>query len=219
MASRSNTIWEGGTGWAWTKNELVVEIAEAGKQDHLKYHLDLTGLYQIKNLITVLEAISQLKNIGLGIDSEAVKTGLLKTKKITGLHGRWEKINDKPLVVLDVCHNEEGFRQCMHQAELQDPHQLHIIIGMVKDKVLDPILQQLPASALYYFTQANIPRALQADQLQKKAELYHLQGEVYQNVNKALSEALRKAHPDDLILICGSVFLVGELTFPVKEIH
>src|SRR4026208_2088903 len=47
-------------GWKWDKHELIVEVAEAHKTDQKVYHLDLPGLYQTKNLLTVLEACSQL---------------------------------------------------------------------------------------------------------------------------------------------------------------
>lgn len=208
-----------GSEWTIDNNELVIDIAEAGRQDKMRYHLDLTGIYQIKNLITALETISILKSTGLYIDDDAVKNGLRNTKKITGLHGRWENVYDNPRVVLDVCHNADGFRQCMHQVELLAPHRLHIIMGIVKDKELDPILKELSTMADYYFTQADIPRALHARFLQKAAAKFNLKGKIYTDVNKALSAALAKAHPDDLILVCGSVFLIGEVELPVKVLH
>ena len=88
---------------------------------------------------------------------------------------------------------------------------LHIIIGTVRDKELNGILPLFPKEATYYFTQADIPRALEADQLQSEAEKYNLHGETYINVNAAFQEALLKANPEDMILICGSIFLVAEV--------
>jgi len=198
-------------GWEWEKHELIVEVAEQGKTDHKKYHLDLPGIYQSKNLLTVLEACSVLKELGYKLNEEDTRHGLQKAKKITGLHGRWEIIHENPTIILDVGHNEDGIKQIIQQIELTKHHDLHIIIGMVKDKEIDTVLSLLPHSANYYFTQAHIPRALPAETLREQAEKFNLKGKIVTDVNKAIREAKSKAHKDDLVLVCGSVFLVGEV--------
>lgn len=202
-------------GWKWEKNELIIEIAEKGKTDHKKYQLDLPGIYQSKNLLTVLEACSVLKKLGYDLDENQIRQGLQKTKRLTGLHGRWEIIHENPTIVLDVGHNEDGIKQIIQQIELTTHHELHIIIGMVKDKEIDTVLSLLPRSANYYFTQAHIPRALPAEMLKEKAGEFNLKGKVIPDVNEAIKEARSKANKDDLILVCGSVFLVGEVNTSV----
>jgi dihydrofolate synthase/folylpolyglutamate synthase len=197
--------------WTWEKHELVVEVAEEHHTDHKKYHLDLPGVYQTKNLLTVLEACSQLQQRGWKISDKIIHLGLKQTKKITGLHGRWEIIHTSPLVVLDVAHNIDGIRQLVHQAEVTKHSQLHIIIGMVKDKEIDKMLALLPKSAVYYFTKAQIPRAIPEDELMEKAATAKMKGDSFPHVNAALEFALQHSHPEDLIIVCGSVFLVGEV--------
>jgi len=198
-------------GWEWEKHELVVEVAEQGKTDHKKYHLDLPGIYQSKNLLNVLEACSVLNESGYKLNEDEIRHGLQKAKKITGLHGRWEIIHENPTIILDVGHNEDGIKQIVQQIELTKHHDLHIVIGMVKDKEIDTVLSLLPHSANYYFTQAHIPRALPAETLKEKAGEFNLYGKTMTDVNEAIKEAKAKAHKDDLILVCGSVFLVGEV--------
>lgn len=202
------------TNWHWERQELVVEVSEQHKTDHHIYHLDLPGIYQVKNLLTVLEACSQLRQLGWNTGEENIQKALPEVKKITGLHGRWEIIHHKPDVVLDVAHNVDGIKQLAEQIEVTDYRQLHLIIGMVKDKEVEKVISLLPREADYYFTKAHIPRALPEDQLALKAKAIGLQGETFPDVNIALQAALAKAHKDDLILICGSVFLVGEVNFP-----
>ncbi len=207
------------TDWKWEKHELIVEVAGAHHTDHRKYHLDLTGIYQVKNLLTVLEACTQLHQAGWNIDEEKIQQGLKQVKKLTGLHGRWEIIHQSPTVVLDVAHNIDGIRQLLQQVEITDHQQLHIIIGMVRDKEIDEILSLLPKEAEYYFTKAQIPRALPEEALQKKASRYKLQGKTFSNVNIALYAASVNAGKKDMIVVCGSIFLVGEITsHAVKEI-
>jgi len=197
--------------WYWEKHELIVEIAQEHKTDHELYHLDLPGIYQTKNLITVLEVCSQLQQKGWTIEEEHIKNGLQQTKKMTGLHGRWEVIHQHPLIVLDVAHNIDGIKMLMEQVEVTDHDHLHIVLGIVKDKEPEKILALLPKLANYYFTQTNIPRALNAETLKEKAMNFDLDGEIYPDVNAAIRVAKAKALKDDLILICGSIFLVGEV--------
>ena len=197
--------------WHWEKNELIVDVAEVNQTDHKTWHLDLPGIYQIKNLLTVLEACSQLKQQNWKLDDEIIFNGLKHAKKLTGLHGRWEIIHHSPLVVLDVAHNIEGIRQLVQQIELTEHRKLHIIKGMVKDKEVEKILAILPKNAIYYFTKAQIPRAIPENELAEKAKHAGLSGYTFPNVNDALRSALQHAHPDDIIIVSGSVYLVGEV--------
>jgi len=197
--------------WHWEKNDLVVEVARQDRTDHQLYRLDLPGLYQTKNLLTVLEACNDMQKQGWNIQEEDIKLGLQQTKKLTGLHGRWETIHEHPLVVLDVAHNADGMKMLLEQVEVTDHDHLHIVLGVVKDKDIDRMLSLLPKLAKYYFTQADIPRALRAETLVEEAKEFQLEGEVFSNVNEALMAAKDRASREDLILVCGSLFLVGEV--------
>ena len=195
----------------YTHQMLEVSVVDKSTDNRHIYHLDLSGIYQLKNLLTVLEASHQLNLLGWGIETKTIQKALSSVKQLTGLHGRWEMILQNPTVILDVAHNEDGIKELVKQIELTKHHHLHIILGMVKDKEIENILKLLPKQAFYYFTQAQIPRALEAKGLQLKAESYSLKGNAFREVNLALQNALGHAHKNDLILICGSVFLVGEV--------
>jgi dihydrofolate synthase/folylpolyglutamate synthase len=88
---------------------------------------------------------------------------------------------------------------------------LYMVLGFVSDKDLSPIISLLPKDAYYFFCQAQIPRALDAEVLQKEAFKYGLQGEVIKSVNEAISGAREKASPIDMIFIGGSTFVVAEI--------
>lgn len=172
---------------------------------------DLPGIYQIKNIATVLTATDVLRELNWRLPEEALFTALANTKALTGLQGRWDLIRQKPTVVLDVAHNQNGLEQTLrHLSELRF-RQLHIVFGMVKDKDADGLLSLLPSSARYYFTQAQIARALPAAELQMLAKNCKLNGNGYADVNAALQAAMNEARPDDFILVCGSIFLVAEV--------
>jgi len=197
--------------WKQVQHRLVAEVTTIPSNDKEYFDLDLPGIYQTKNLITVLEAIHILIGKGWKITPQHIHEALKHVKRLTGLHGRWEIIQEHPTIVLDVAHNEDGIRQLVRQIELTDHEALHIVIGMVKDKAIDKVLELLPVQANYYFTRARIPRALPEDQLAIQARDRGLKGDAYVTVIDALKAARAHAQPKDLILVCGSVFVVGEV--------
>ncbi|WEK34814.1 MAG: bifunctional folylpolyglutamate synthase/dihydrofolate synthase [Candidatus Pseudobacter hemicellulosilyticus] len=197
--------------WHYQHHQLEVQVAASNTDERQTYQLDLPGFYQTRNLMTVLEAVHQLQLKGWDIQQTHIHSGLRQVKKLTGLHGRWELIHQHPAVILDVAHNADGIRQVVAMTELTQYRALHMVIGMVRDKDIQPALALLPKEASYYFTQANIPRALPADELAAQARELGLEGHIYPDVNTGLRAALEQAHKDDLVLVCGSVFVVGEV--------
>lgn len=177
---------------------------------HHRYFPDLKGSYQEKNLATVLQSVEALQEqfrLEPGITAKA----LAHVAGSTGLQGRWQVIRNNPLVVLDVAHNADGIKYLVKQAAETPHRQLHIVMGIVKDKDVAQVLKLLPKDAKYYFTNAQMARALPAADLKKQAVGYGLSGDVYSRVNEAVSAALRRAGTGDMIVICGSVFVVAEV--------
>ncbi len=195
-----------------TIENLTLEVYDKVQQKTEKFILDLNGLYQQKNLLTVLRAIEVIKK-DYPLDQDLIKSALNNVKKLTGLHGRWELIYKDPVIILDVAHNEDGIKNLVNQISISKYNHLHIIIGMVKDKEIEKVLVQLPSNAKYYFTKAQIPRALPEYDLLEKAKGFHLEGTAYPTVKEALKAAMAEALKDDMILVCGSVFIVGEVDF------
>ncbi|MEA1875982.1 MAG: folylpolyglutamate synthase/dihydrofolate synthase family protein [Bacteroidota bacterium] len=171
---------------------------------------DLSGIVQRRNLPVVLETIEVLRLNQWTIPEIAVYEGLSKTKELTGLNGRWEIIERKPLLVYDTAHNEDGIRNILYQLEETRHAKLLVVIGAVNDKAIDKVLQMLPADGYYYFTQASIPRALDAKVLAAKAGFYGLKGSIVEDVKEAITTARETASADDLILVTGSTFVVAE---------
>ncbi len=196
--------------FTYSGHQLNIAVVESHNNNKTDYQLDLTGLYQTKNLVTVLTALQQLRTAGWQLDDRKIKQGLATAASLTGLHGRWELVRIHPTVVLDVGHNEAGIRQLCEQIELTDYQHLHIILGMVKDKDVEAVTRLLPREALYYFTKAQIPRAMPEEELALIARNNRLNGNAYTAINGALKAALNNAGKKDLVIICGSVFLIAE---------
>ncbi len=175
-----------------------------------RYNVGLTGKYQLKNCAAVLAAIDELNQISLTIPSGAIHSGLSEVAQLTGLRGRWEIIDRFPLLIADTAHNVQGMSAVVEQLSRYPVNRLHIIIGMVNDKDIDGVLQILPVNAQYYFTNAQVKRALAASDLQNQAQKYELHGNAFTTLEDAINSAKEQAGPNDLILITGSNFVVGE---------
>jgi dihydrofolate synthase / folylpolyglutamate synthase len=194
----------------WEENKTIIGLNKNGSGNY-SFELDLPGVYQQKNLVTTLTALDILKTQEFALPDKDIYNGLKKTKHLTGLLGRWEMLRQNPMVILEVAHNKDGMEQMLKHLQNLDYSQLHLIIGMVKDKEAAPVLELLPKEAQYYFTQAHIPRALPSKELQENASTFSLKGNAYPDVNEALQAALTNALPDDLVIVCGSIFLVAEV--------
>ncbi len=173
--------------------------------------MDLSGAYQQKNLLTALTVIKQLQRSGVKIHESDIYEGLGNVVENTGLLGRWQVLNNKPFIIADTGHNTEGINYIFEQIK-QTPHKhLHVVFGVVNDKNIEKVLGMLPREATYYFTRANIPRALDEKVLAEKAKLAGLTGETYPDVQIALAGAKKNAGDNDLIFIGGSTFVVAEV--------
>ncbi len=172
---------------------------------------DLSGIYQQKNITTALCAIKQLKQLGYQISDEHILNALKQVKQLTGLMGRWQVMSEHPLTVCDTGHNVNGIEYVIKQIEQQTYRQLHMVIGMVKDKDISKVLKLLPTHATYYFCNADIPRALPASELALQASALNLNGTTFGSVQEALAAAQKNASSDDMIFIGGSTFVVAEI--------
>lgn len=171
----------------------------------------LQGHYQNENRASAFMALRTLAALGWRINEEHIAQGFQQVVELTGLLGRWQILNDSPLAIADVAHNEDGIRIVLEQLQ-QTPHkQLHFVLGMVSDKDISRVLNLLPIAATYYFCKADIPRGLEADMLKQQASQFQLHGESYRTVRRAYETAISQAHADDLVFVGGSIFTVAEV--------
>jgi dihydrofolate synthase/folylpolyglutamate synthase len=174
---------------------------------------DLSGKYQLRNLSTVLKSLEVFRanySNDFTIDNKKILHGLENVCTLTGLQGRWQTLQSKPKVITDTGHNEAGIAFVCEQLQQQNFETLRIVIGFANDKDISKILKLLPANAKYYFTQANVQRAMEADKLAEKALSVDLIGTPHKSVKESVKAALNEAAPEDLIFIGGSNFVVGE---------
>lgn len=200
-------------GYKQTENGLLLY-----KSDKIKdLYGELNGLYQIKNTNTILNAIYKLIELGYNIDETNIKNGFQNVCQLTGLMGRWQKLEENPTIICDTGHNIGGMKYIVEQLSRMKYDKLHIIIGMVNDKDINGVISLLPQNAIYYFTQASVKRALPAEKVKEIANNHGLKGEAYSSVEKALTIAKNNAKENDLIFIGGSTFIVADLIVLYKS--
>lgn len=191
-------------------NQLLT-VEKEGKKLFPQVKLDLKGMYQQKNVAAVLKSVDLLRQMDWEISDESLLKGLANVKKMTGLMGRWQILGYNPLLVCDTAHNAEGISEVVYQMQ-QTPHEkLHIVLGVVKDKDPGNLLGLLPADAEYYFTRADIPRAMDEKELAKMAQRFGLKGITFPTVEKAYDTARKRAGKNDMVFVGGSTFVVAEI--------
>jgi len=174
------------------------------------YALDLTGTYQAKNLPGILCAVGELRNQGFPIPDADVQQALMHVQQLTGLMGRWQTLSTDPLIICDTGHNVDGWREVLANIAATPYSELHIVIGVMRDKDLGQMLPLLPQEAHYYFCQVDMPRALPAVELHATAARFGLQGKAFGSVGEAVADAQAWALSPDLIFIGGSTFIVAD---------
>lgn len=172
---------------------------------------ELKGLYQEKNKRTLLTALPLLKEAGYRIDEQAVRSGFAHVTGLTGLMGRWQKLQDSPTLVCDTGHNVGGISYIVEQLRREKYDRLRVVMGMVNDKDVRGVVGLMPKDAVYYFTQASVKRAMPAACLQELGAEAGLRGERYADVPSAVRAAQKESLPEDFVFVGGSSFVVADL--------
>lgn len=173
--------------------------------------LSLGGNYQLKNLCGILSSVEILREKGYKIAPESLHTGLEKVTENTGLRGRWEVLQQKPLLVCDTAHNEDGVKEVMAQLQSLPYQNLWMVWGMVNDKDHGKVISLLPNDARYIACQPDIPRALSSGEMQKMLTESGRHSIEIAGVENAITYCLNLAGKDDVIFVGGSTFTVASI--------
>ncbi|WP_338766444.1 folylpolyglutamate synthase/dihydrofolate synthase family protein [Bernardetia sp. ABR2-2B] len=203
--------------------------------------LDLKGIYQKQNLAGVICALEKLKTTKSKRRAEQKKSyftfteenlveGLKYAAQKTGLKGRWYRLNkknEKPFIICDIAHNEDGINQIITQLKVElekgNYSTLRVVFGAVNDKDLDKIFNllkqelqgKIKQKVVFYFCKPNVPRGLETSVLKNKAKGFDLEGKAYESVEVALENAKKDAtsntNQNDFIYVGGSAFVVAEV--------
>lgn len=190
---------------------LKLHIKDKNTQEVHVIQSGLVGEYQKQNIIGVMASTNLLIKLGFNISSENLAEGIKNVVKNTQLKGRWQILSTSPLIICDTGHNEHALKVTINKLLDFKKAKMHFVLGFVKDKDLEKVLNLFPIDASYYFTTFDSFRALSPSELQTEAHKYGLESSIFINVNEALSHVKTIAKPKDIIFVGGSTYLVAEL--------
>ena len=182
--------------------------------DHFIYDIydcDLKGDYQKKNIKTVLKSTEILKHLDYKINDSHIKTGLNNVSNNTGLQGRWQVIQRKPMIICDTAHNEAALGEVISQLMDMEYSDLHFIIGFSNDKNLKKISKIFPEDSKYYFVQSKVGRARDAKEVRDIFKLNNRCGDYYKSIENTINYVKGVSKENDIIFIGGSTFVVSEI--------
>jgi dihydrofolate synthase/folylpolyglutamate synthase len=173
----------------------------------------LRGDHQLNNGALALCTAECLSSVGFPLDEEAMMAGLSEIK----WNGRLEMIREKPAILLDGAHNPHGARALAKYLRGHFTEKRKILVfGVMKDKDYESILKEiLPLVDVVILTRPGIERALFPEQLERYAE----GAIVKENLKGALEEAKRIARDEDLILVTGSLYTIGEVKSIINDMY
>jgi dihydrofolate synthase/folylpolyglutamate synthase len=163
----------------------------------------------------VIEACRVLREY-FGISDANIVNGIAKTT----LPARVEIINDKPLVILDGGHNEDGAKAFFDAVSrvLKTKSKVIVIAGMMGDKAVEKSLEPLmKATDVFYAVTPENPRAMSAQELSVIAQKHVRQVYAIDKINDAVKSAYEKVTENDALLIVGSLYLAGEVRQTLLE--
>ena len=175
------------------------------------YNCDLKGDYQKKNIKTVLKSTEILKHLDYKINDSHIKTGLNNVSNNTGLQGRWQVIQRKPMIICDTAHNEAALGEVISQLTKMEYSELHFIIGFSNDKNLKKISKIFPEDSKYYFVQSKVGRARDAKEVRDIFKLNNRCGDYYRSIENTINYVKGVSKENDIIFIGGSTFVVSEI--------
>lgn len=183
-----------------------VQVREKEYED---LHVGLIGQHQIENALVALTAIEVLKKHGFEIHDLSIKLGLKETKWA----GRLELIQEKPRILIDGAHNLHGAKALSRTIDnVFNYNKLVAVIGILSDKDIDGVFAQLlPLCDEIIFTKPANPRACDPRELIKYGEQYGIPCIVEEDIIRAYEIGKSKITDKDMLLCCGSLYMIGSI--------
>lgn len=191
------------------KNDNTQRIKLEVGSELKEYKLALIGKHQVKNAMVVLNVIEAFKTLGGSVKEESIKAGLENVRWI----GRMERLNKNPMVVIDGAHNIDGIRTLKESVkEYFSYNKLILILGILGDKQVKEMVNTIGSLGEdIILTEPHNERAESLEVMESYLKEENKNVYKIMNYREAYEKALDLANEDDLILICGSLYMVGDM--------
>lgn len=177
--------------------------------DYKNIQISMISNYQVYNAVTAITTIIELGKLqNLNISEKDLKDGLIKTK----WKGRLETIRKEPIFLIDGAHNLQGINQLVEAIKLFPYKRLIVGIGILKDKDFSHMIEKISSLASEIIvTEVNMPRKLDANVLAEEISKYNKNVYIEKDIKKAVLKSLELTSSEDMVVFCGSLYLVGEV--------
>jgi len=179
------------------------------KYKNIEYKTNLLGLYQAKNMSLAIECVKLLDN---SINDDIINFS------ISNLFwpGRFEIIQNKPLIILDGAHNISAINELIKSINLiKDNRKIKIIFTALMDKDYKSIIKSLDTiSNYYYFTTIDDLRKTDSKIFK---ELTNIKSESIDNYKECIDKAINELQSDEILLITGSLHFISEARKYIKK--
>ncbi|MDO4534186.1 MAG: folylpolyglutamate synthase/dihydrofolate synthase family protein [Clostridium perfringens] len=193
------------------KQEIVIEVSK----NTYDVKIPLLGSHQSLNCAVCLNAINALRNSGITIHDNSIRNGLLKVKWI----GRMEPLKTNPLVVIDGAHNIDGIKKLRASIDKYFNYKnLILIVGILGDKQVNEMINIITRDAKNVIvTEPHNYRAESSSVLYEKIREKGIECFDIEDYEEAYKKALSLAKDDDLILVCGSLYMIGDMRKVIRN--
>jgi dihydrofolate synthase/folylpolyglutamate synthase len=184
-------------------------VARVGRMTYKDLSIPLPGRHQRENLLLALRIVEQLKTQGFEIKQDHVALGVERTR----WPGRLELVRNHPTLLLDGAHNPAGAAALATYLDtMPEDGKLLLIFGAMKDKDIAGVMETLlPRAAQVFLTRAAVQRSEDPENLARMARPLHEHITVVPDPGQALEQALAQAEQQDVVLVAGSLILVGDI--------
>lgn len=185
------------------------------KNDSYEIKLPLLGKHQLLNCAVAIGAIEILITKGVKIQKEKIINALKKVKWV----GRLEVMGTEPLIVIDGAHNIDGIRKLKENIDIYFKYdKLILILGILADKQVEEMVSIIAIRA--YRVIAVTPRSERAElshELKKVIEGVNKNCECFEHYEEAYNAAMKYSGKNDLLLISGSLYMIGDMRKIIKR--
>ncbi len=194
------------------KNQKIASGGASFNYKEVDLTVSLAGVHQVYNAVTAYEALSVLRQNGMKIEDEHIKDGFSACK----FFGRLYKLTDN--IIFDGAHNPDGIDALCDYIDSFVDGNLIVVMGMVKDKEYPYCIKKIASLADEYIAvEVSSPRKLLWQDNLEEAKKYCGNSKGYADVEKAIKDVMDKLSDNDTLIICGSLYLLGEAKIVVER--
>jgi len=187
-----------------------------------RVRIDLVGRHQIENARVALGTIESVRE-QFGVTDEAIRDGMGAVRRMSGIRGRFESVRNRPRMILDVAHNPDGARvlvETLNELRGATDRGVRFVYGAVQDKdVADVVRILAPIADRLYAVRADSHRSLPADEIAYRSEQAGITTVLCQNVAEGIERGMADAGPDDVIVVCGSFYVVADAVLHLRTME